>query len=221
MSYDRILRVSLLIAANWSKRLCANSDNMPTNALLAANATSRASMMSASLIEEGRVWGSAPWECLALTMADIHDDLVTRLAPRRGERWLDVATGTGAVALRAARSGAEVTAQDIAPRLLDWARSLAAAEGLTVAFDVGDVADLPYADRSFDVVSSAHGVSFAADHEAAAAELARVCRPSGRLGLTDWLPDCYPDFEEMLARFRDPDAGGGVRRHNWGASRAR
>jgi SAM-dependent methyltransferase len=166
--------------------------------------------------QEAEVWGSAPWERLAATMGDIHDELVARLRPQPGERWLDIATGTGAVALRAARAGARVTAQDLAPRLIDTARRLAAQEGIRVRFDVGDAARLPYADSAFEVVSSAHGVSFVADHVAAANELARVCRPGGRLGLTDWLPDRYPEFEQMLARFRDPDRGGGVRRHDWG-----
>jgi SAM-dependent methyltransferase len=149
-------------------------------------------------------------------MADIHDDLVSRLAPRPGELWLDVATGTGPVALRAARGGARVTAQDLAPRLIEEAERLAAAEDLDISFAVGDAASLPYDDASFDVVSSAHGVSFVHDHRAAAGELARVCRPNGRLGLTDWLPDRYPEFEEMLARFRSPDASGGVKRADWG-----
>jgi SAM-dependent methyltransferase len=168
-------------------------------------------------IEEGRIWGSAPWERLAATMGDIHDDLVSRLAPRRGERWLDVATGAGAVAVRAAAAGADVTAQDVAPALIATAERLAAESAVEIRFDVGDAAALPYRDRAFDVVSSAHGVSFVADHRAAASELARVCRPGGRRGRTDWLPGRHPEFEELLARFRPADAGGGTRRHDWGS----
>jgi SAM-dependent methyltransferase len=141
---------------------------------------------------------------------------VARLAPRPGERWLDVATGTGAVALRAAGAGAVVTAQDLAPGLIATAQRLAAEAGVRIAFEVGDAARLPYPDGAFDVVASAHGVSFVADHRAAAHELARVCRPGGRLGLTDWLPGRNTEFEEMLARFRPADAGGGIRRHDWG-----
>jgi SAM-dependent methyltransferase len=171
---------------------------------------------SLEAIQEGRIWGSAPWDRLAETMSDVYDDLVERLDPSEGEEWLDVATGTGAVALRAARRGARVTAQDIATALLDYASRAAAAERLEIQFDFGDAAQLPYGDRSFDVVSSAFGVSFVPDHEAAAAELGRVCRPSGRLGLVDWLPERYPEFEEMLAQFRPTDAGGGRKRLNWG-----
>jgi SAM-dependent methyltransferase len=166
--------------------------------------------------DEGDVWGSAPWERLAATMGDIHDELVARLRPKPGECWLDVATGTGAVALRAARAGARVTAQDLAPGLIQTASRLAMQERLEVAFDVGDAAQLPYPDAAFDVVSSAHGVSFVADHVAGARELARVCRPYGRLGLTDWLPGRHTEFEQMMAQFREPDEGGGVGRHDWG-----
>lgn len=86
------------------------------------------------------------------------DELVARLAPSPGERWLDLATGTGAVALRAARAGAEVTGLDLAPQLIETAKRLAAEEGRRLRFDVGDAERLPYADAYFDVVSSAHGI---------------------------------------------------------------
>jgi SAM-dependent methyltransferase len=165
---------------------------------------------------QAELWGSGPWEQLAETMADIHDRLVARLDPQPGERWLDVATGTGAVALRAAQAGAEVTAQDLAPRLIDTARRLAAQQGLSIRFDVGDAAELPYRDASFDVVASAHGVSHVPDHRAVARHLARVCRPGGRLGLSDWLPDKFPEFERMLEPFRPLPAPGSLRRDDWG-----
>jgi SAM-dependent methyltransferase len=120
-------------------------------------------------------------------LAPIHEELVTRLEPRAGERWLDVATGTGAIAIRAARVGAEVVGIDIAPALLEQAR--AAADGLSIDWDEGDAQDLPYADASFDVVASCFGVIFAPDDQAVARELARVCRRGGRLGLTAWRAD--------------------------------
>jgi SAM-dependent methyltransferase len=157
---------------------------------------------------QSAIWGSAPWERMAETLAPLHDHLVMELSPRAGERWLDAATGTGAVAIRAARSGAEVTGLDLAPRLVETARRLAAAEGLAIRFDVGDCEDLPYDDASFDVVASAVGVIFAPDHSAVARELARVCRPGGRLGLVSWRPN--PAFSALLEPFRprpEPDAG--------------
>jgi ubiquinone/menaquinone biosynthesis C-methylase UbiE len=133
---------------------------------------------------QGVIWGSAPFEEIAAGAAASHDALVEALGPRPGERWLDVATGTGPVALRAARVGADVTGLDVSPRMLATARRLAAAERLAVRLDVGVAEELPYRDAAFDVVSSAQGVIFAVDPGAAARELARVCRPGGRLGLT-------------------------------------
>jgi SAM-dependent methyltransferase len=149
--------------------------------------------------EQARAWGAAPWQNIAENVLfAVHDELVTRLAPRPGEHWLDLATGTGAVALRAARAGAQVSALDLSSALVHTARRLAAKQALAVRFDIGDAERLPYRDASFDVVSSAHGVVFAADHAAVARELARVCRPGGRLGLTYWQPN--PELEHVMNR---------------------
>lgn len=125
-----------------------------------------------------------PWDRLAHSNAPSHAVLVGALQPRPGERWLDVGTGTGGTALRAARAGADVTGIDIAAAAIEQARAAAAEEGLGVRFDVADVQALPYEDASFDVVASAFGANFTPDHAVAARELARVCRPGGRLGLT-------------------------------------
>jgi SAM-dependent methyltransferase len=133
-------------------------------------------------------WGAAPFERITETFGDIHDRLIARLEPRPGEEWLDVATGTGPLALRASRAGATVTGLDLAPALIATARRLAAAEGRPIRYEVGDCERLPYPAASFDVVVSSFGVIFAPDHAAVAAELARVCRPGGRLGLAGWQP---------------------------------
>jgi ubiquinone/menaquinone biosynthesis C-methylase UbiE len=155
--------------------------------------------LAALKADQARIWGSASWHEIAeRQLFPVHDELVARLHPQPGERWLDLATGTGAVALRAARAGAEVTAQDLAAGLIETARRLAAEEGLSVHFDVGDAERLNYPDASFDVVSSAHGVVHAYDHGAVASELARVCRPGGRLGLTYWLPN--PELQALMER---------------------
>lgn len=160
------------------------------------------------------MWGSAPWERVAETLAPLHDDLVAELSPRAGEQCLDIATGTGAVAVRAARAGAEVTGVDLAPRLVETARRLAVEEGLTIRFDVGDCEHLPYDDASFDVVASAVGVIFAPDHSAVARELARVCRPGGRLGLVAWRPN--PAYSAVLEPFRPPPEPGAGDPDDWG-----
>ena len=133
-------------------------------------------------------WGAAPFERIADEIGDIHDHLVAELAPKSGDAWLDVATGTGGVAVRAARAGANVTGVDLAPNLIETAKRLAAEEGLTIRYEVGDAEMLPCADASFDVVSSSFGVMFAPDQQGAARELARVCRSGGRIGLSTWDP---------------------------------
>lgn len=162
-------------------------------------------------------WGAAPFERVAETAADVHDDLVDSLAPKPGERWLDVATGTGAVATRAARAGAQVVGVDIAPALITTARQLAAADGLNLEFEVGDAEQLPYGDASFDVVASAQGTMFAPDHEAVARELIRVCRPGGRLGLTCWRPGgAIEKFFSLLAEFQPLPPPGAGRPLDWG-----
>jgi SAM-dependent methyltransferase len=130
-----------------------------------------------------------------------------------GERFLDVATGTGGVALPAARAGAEVTGQDISADQLGKARAAAEAEGLSIRFDEGDAEELPYADESFDVAASAFGVVFAPDHARAAGELTRVLRHGGRLGLIAWPEDAWfrfnrsvrPDYEGFAAKWADED----------------
>ncbi|MET1058600.1 MAG: class I SAM-dependent methyltransferase [Nocardioides sp.] len=104
------------------------------------------------------------------------------------DRVLDVGAGTGNAALPAARTGATVVASDLTPELLDRGRELAAAEGLDVAWEVGDAEALPYDDGAFDAVISCVGVMFAPFHQAAADELARVTRPGGRIGLANWTP---------------------------------
>jgi SAM-dependent methyltransferase len=135
------------------------------------------------------MWGNGPFERISETGAAAHEDLVDRLAPETGERWLDVACGTGAVAFRAAKRGADVTGVDLAPALVERARELAAEQGLDVQLDVGDCEELPYGNADFDIVSSSFGVMFAPDQQRAAHELGRVCRPVGRIGLVTWRPD--------------------------------
>ena len=163
--------------------------------------------------QQSEAWGSAPWEPMAARLTAIHDHLVARLAPGRGERWLDVGTGTGAVALRAARAGARVTGVDLSPVMVDTARRLAREQGVDVRFEVGDAESLRYEDASFDVVASALGVFLAPDHAAAGRELARVCRPGGRLGVVAWRAD--PEAERMHAPFWTAGAPGAGDRRDW------
>jgi len=132
------------------------------------------------------MWGSAPFENIAHLIEDMHVALVERLEPGAGEHWLDLGCGVGDVAFHAARAGATVTGSDLSPTLVETAQRRAAEYGLDLTLEVADCQDLPYADASFDVVSSSVGVIFAPDHERVASELTRVCRPGGRIGLTAW-----------------------------------
>lgn len=132
------------------------------------------------------MWGNGPYERITDLLTEAQEDLVAALEPQPGERWLDAATGTGAVARLLARAGADVTGLDLSPVLIETARRETEDAGLTVRFDAGDAEALPYEDASFDGVASSYGVMFAPDHAAVARELARVCRPGGRLGLASW-----------------------------------
>ena len=163
------------------------------------------------------MWGSGPFERIAAVLEDVHESLVERLEPRPGDRWLDVACGTGAVAMRAARAGADVTGVDLAPDLVETARSYAAAENLAIRFEVGDCENLRFEDASFDVVASAVGFVFAPDHRASAAELARVCRPGGRLCFTVWRPGGgIGDMFRVMQPYAPPPPDGAGRMLDWG-----
>lgn len=135
------------------------------------------------------VWssGGRDYEEIIRGVYDGIDTTIAALAPRPGERILDVATGTGIAARACARRGARVTGIDIAAGLLDAARTLSG--DLPIDYRLGDAEALPFPDAGFDAVVSTFGVMFVGRPEAAAAELARVCRPGGRLALATWTPD--------------------------------
>ncbi len=119
-------------------------------------------------------------------------ELVAQLAGAApGIELLDVATGTGNVSIPAALAGATVTGLDLTPKLLEAQRERAAAAGASVALVEGDAEALPFADQSFDRVTSCFGVIFAPRHEVAAAELVRVARPGGKILLTAWTPEGF------------------------------
>jgi len=132
--------------------------------------------------------GGAGYDEISFQVSDALAHAVQRLWPRAGEKVLDVATGTGWTARNAARWGAQVTAVDIGEDLLAAARELGAHISPAIDFQLADAENLPFGDGVFDRVVSTFGVMFAGDHEAAAEELARVCRPAGRLVLATWAP---------------------------------
>ena len=163
------------------------------------------------------MWGSAPFENVAPLISEMHAALVERLEPMAGEQWLDLGCGAGDVAFLAADAGAIVTGSDLSPELVEAARRRAAARGLDLTLEVADCQNLPYDDASFDVVSSSVGVIFAPDHPRVAHELARVCRPGGRFGLTAWRKSSgVGEMFAVMAPYMPPQPPGVGSPFQWG-----
>ena len=129
------------------------------------------------------MWASGDFAVVGTTLQIVGELLCERVDLRSGERVLDVAAGNGNATLAAARRFAQVTSTDYVPALLERGRRRAEAEGVDVTFEVADAEDLPYPDERFEVVLSTFGVMFAPDHRQTAAEIVRVCRRGGRIGL--------------------------------------
>ncbi|HEX5449655.1 MAG TPA: methyltransferase domain-containing protein, partial [Gaiellaceae bacterium] len=159
------------------------------------------------------MWGQGSYEKLAARFGPVQDELIEKLELAPGDRVLDVATGTGEVAVRAAKAGATVTAIDIADPMLEKARRRAEEEGVAISFDLGDVEYLPYEDACFDVISSNFGLVFAPDHANVATELARVACPGARLGFTAWKPNAK--LGELYRRFSEEPVEG-REAYEWG-----
>jgi SAM-dependent methyltransferase len=136
-------------------------------------------------------WMAGDFGVIARSNAGEGEAFVHRLPIAPGSCVLDVACGTGNLAIPLARLGAVVTGVDIAPNLLTQARERAAAEGLSIAFDEGDAERLPYADATFDAVVSMFGAMFAPRPDLVASELARVLRPGGLLAMANWDPASF------------------------------
>jgi ubiquinone/menaquinone biosynthesis C-methylase UbiE len=134
------------------------------------------------------MWASGDFAVIGTTLQIVGELLCEAADVCAGEQVLDVAAGNGNATLAAARRFASVTSTDYVPALLERGQIRAQAERLDVAFEVADAEALPYRAGSFDVVLSTFGVMFAPDHEQAARELMRVCRPGGRIGLACWTP---------------------------------
>jgi SAM-dependent methyltransferase len=135
------------------------------------------------------VWTSGDFLPIARSFAPGAAEFIARLGLRRGEMVLDVACGTGNLAIPAARAGARVTGIDIAPNLIAQARTEARAAGCIIDFEVGDAEALPCADARFDTTMTMFGAMFAYRPERSAAELLRVTRPGGWLAMANWTPN--------------------------------
>ena len=168
-----------------------------------------------------KVWsaGGTNYNEVSRGIADSIEHAVLRLNPRRGERILDLATGTGWTSRVVARRGAMVTGVDIATGLLEAAERQAAAEQLPVTYRQADAEDLPFDDASFDAVVSTCGVMFASRPEAAAREMARVVRPGGRMAITTWTSDgnLFKMFQVMKAFMPAPPSPAPPSPFEWGS----
>jgi SAM-dependent methyltransferase len=137
-----------------------------------------------------KMWASGSYPTMVETfLLPLGLRLVEAIGIGPGDTVLDIATGTGNAARPAARAGAQVTASDLTPELLDAGRVAAEAEGLELRWAEADAEHLPFADASYDVVMSAIGAMFAPFHQRVADEMVRVCRPGGKVGLLSWTPE--------------------------------
>lgn len=136
-------------------------------------------------------WASGDYAVVGTTLQIVGESLCEALDLRSGQSVLDVAAGNGNATLAAARRWCEVTSTDYVPMLLDKGRARADAEGLLVTFRTADAEALPFEDGRFDAVVSTFGVMFTPDQERAAAEMLRVLRPGGKVGMANWTPDGF------------------------------
>lgn len=153
-------------------------------------------------------WACGDYAVVGTTLQIVGECLCEAIDLHAGNRVLDVAAGNGNASLAAARRYCDVVSTDYVPALLDRGRERAAAERLPIEFRVADAESLPFPDQSFDAVLSTFGVMFTPDQARAAAELVRVCRRQGRIGLANWTPDGFiGQLFQVMGRFVPPPAG--------------
>jgi SAM-dependent methyltransferase len=153
-------------------------------------------------------WSTGDYAVIGTTLQIVGEQLCEALDVRAGARVLDVAAGNGNATLAAARRGCDVTSTDYVPALLEAGRARAQAEGHAIQFQQADAEALPFPEASFDVVMSTFGVMFTPDQPKAARELARVCKPGGRIGLANWTPDGFiGQLFKLIGKFVPPAPG--------------
>jgi SAM-dependent methyltransferase len=153
-------------------------------------------------------WSSGDYAVVGTTLQIVGEQLCESLDLRAGQHVLDVAAGNGNASLAAARRWCDVVSTDYVASLLERARMRATAEALPVRFREADAEALPFEAATFDVVVSTFGVMFTANHEQAAAELVRVCKPAGKIGLANWTPEGFiGQLFKVLGKYLPPPAG--------------
>ena len=153
-------------------------------------------------------WSAGNYAVVGTTLQIVGENLCEALDLRSGSRVLDVAAGNGMASLAAARRWCEVTSTDYVPALLERGRARAQAEGMEIEFREADAENLPFADSSFDTIISTFGVMFTPNQDKAGAELLRVCKPQGTIGLANWTPDGFiGQVFKTLGKYLPPPAG--------------
>jgi SAM-dependent methyltransferase len=153
-------------------------------------------------------WASGDFAVVGTTLQIVGENLAEAADIRAGEQVLDVAAGNGNATLAAARRFARVTSTDYVPALLEKGAARARAEGLDVTFQTADAEALPFGDGTFDAALSTFGVMFAPDAERSSAELVRVVRSGGRIGLASWTPSGFlGDLFKTIGKHVPPPAG--------------
>jgi ubiquinone/menaquinone biosynthesis C-methylase UbiE len=164
--------------------------------------------LAALKMKQKVAWSSGDYAVVGATLQIVGEELCEALDLRSGQKVLDVAAGNGNVSLAAARRWCDVVSTDYVPSLLERGRARASADGLTIEFREADAEALPFGDNAFDAVVSTFGVMFTPNQEQAAAELLRVCRPGGKIGLANWTPEgLIGQVFKTLGKHLPPPAG--------------
>ena len=194
-------------AAALALRMSTRTGAPTKESLMPTNTTTTPDFEAIKVRQQG-TWSSGDYAVIGTTLQIVGETLCEAVDIEAGERVLDVAAGNGNATLAAARRGAEVTASDYVPALLADARARAAANGLTIETREADAEALPFGDSAFDAVLSVFGVMFTPNQERAAAELVRVCRSGGRVGVASWAPDSFiGQMFKIVGRYAPPPAG--------------
>jgi len=164
--------------------------------------------LAAIKTKQQAAWSSGNYAIVGSTLQIVGEELCEAMDLKAGSKVLDVAAGNGMASLAAARRWCDVTSTDYVPSLLERGRERATAERLEMTFREADAEALPFADASFDVVVSTFGVMFTPDQDKAAAELMRVCKRGGKIGLANWTPQGFiGQVFKTLGKYMPPPAG--------------
>jgi len=181
---------------------------MAAQTAIAATSTQPTPDLSALKTRQQAAWSSGNYAIVGATLQIVGEELCEALDLKAGSKVLDVAAGNGMASLAAARRCCDVTSTDYVPALLERGQARAASEGWQIEFREADAENLPFGDNSFDTVLSTFGVMFTPNQDRAAAELMRVCKPKGKIGLANWTPEGFiGQVFKMLGKHLPPPAG--------------